>query len=786
VLARSNNSTTVQVTTDDALVAMVNPDTNSVSFFNATTKTKSGSATFGANTQPEGVAIHPDNTTAFVVLRRSQQLAKVTAINTTTPVVAATRVATGSEPTGVALTPTGATAIVANYGEGTVSFIDTASLTQTAKVPVAGLPRAIAITNDGDGDDSDERAFVTLFFGEALSEATDNGRVGKVVEFAVGTRTITRTIDLQPFTDTGFSTSQLADGGFSGTTVGCSPNQLFGITLNTNPVTNVTRAYIPNVCASPRGPVNRFTNLFAAVSVIDLSTNAEDRGTTGSAVISRLAQEQGGITSNLLGVPVAITFAPFTNVGYLVSQAGDVVQRIHYKGTDPRGPIVLGPDAAFAQINLRGAGGIKVPTGVIAGHGNGALYVNNWVDRSLSIVNLAAQALDAQGDAIVSEPKPAAGSAELKVLNGKKFFYTGTGRWADRSVNSCGSCHPDGNSDELTWIFAAGPRQSTPLDGSYGKTTPGDQRVFNWTGIFDEMHDFELNTRGTAGGKGAITTGVVPNDTRIDIGSFFQVPTFTNVTRNDFLSGSTKAVVAQLATVKDWDEIDEYGKTIRAPRAPTTLDPAAVTRGRTLFEANNCAACHGGQKWTASKLPYVPSPDKNGSIAQTDGGVPATNTGLRTLTLDAGAGFAGRNTDQLKVDIERGVALPDGGTGNVGPERVTCVLRDVGTFDLNDPIERKADGTAAQGGKGFNPPSLLGLAIGAPYFHHGKARTLEQVFTAAYATHHQAASTNFLSNGGTTPTELAQIADLVAFLKSIDESTTPIPVPSIQDLCVGY
>ncbi len=167
-------------------------------------------------------------------------------------------------------------------------------------------------------------------------------------------------------------------------------------------------------------------------------------------------------------------------------------------------------------------------------------------------------------------------------------------------------------------------------------------------------------------------------------------------------------------------------------------------------------------------------------------GGPDAGTGLRTLTLDAGAGVFGRPNDQLKVDIERGVNLPDGGVGNVGPERVTCVIRNVGTFDVNDTIERKADGTAAQGGKGFNPPALTSVATGAPYFHHGRAKTLRDVFTPAHANHYQAASANFLSNGGTTPAERAQIDDLVAFLKSIDEATVVVPLEPTQNLCVGY
>lgn len=779
MLARSSRSNTIDIAPNDSIVAMVNPDVGTVSFFNASTKTKSGSASFGATTQPEGVAIHPDNTTALVILRRSQQLAKVTAINTTTPAVATARAPTGAEPTGLALTPTGATAVVANFGENSIMFFDTATMTQTAVVTMPSQPRALAITNDGDGDDSDERIFVTMFYGDAVAEASDTGRLGKVVEIAVGTRAITRTIDLSPFNDTGFSTTQLADGGFQAPFVGCSPNQLFGITIH------LGKAYVPSVCASPRGPVNKFTNLFAAVSVIDLTTNQEDVGPLGSAVISKLAQAQGGSTSSLLGVPVGIAFVEMAPVGYLLSQAADMVQRLHYDASLPRGPITLGRTAQFEQINLRGTGGIKVPTGVVAGHANGALYVNNWVDRSMSIVNLALQQVDAAGDGIVSEAKPTAATPEAAVLAGKKFFFTGTGRWADRQVNSCASCHPDGLTDNITWIFAAGPRQSTALDGMYGKVTPGDQRILNWTGIFDEMHDFELNTRGTAGGKGAITEGTVPNDTPFNLGNGVLLPGFTQVTRNDFLSGSTKAVVATRAVLRDWDEIDEYSKTIRANRAPTNLDPMAVMRGRTVFLNNNCHFCHGGQKWTASSRTFVPSPDKNGSLPGVTGG-PDAGTGLRTLTLDAGAGVFGRPNDQLKVDIERGVNLPDGGVGNVGPERVTCVIRNVGTFDVNDSIERKADGTAAQGGKGFNPPALTSVATGAPYFHHGRAKTLSDVFTPAYANHYQAASANFLSNGGTTPAERAQIDDLVAFLKSIDESTVVVPLEPTQNLCVGY
>jgi hypothetical protein len=76
--------------------------------------------------------------------------------------------------------------------------------------------------------------------------------------------------------------------------------------------------------------------------------------------------------------------------------------------------------------------------------------------------------------------------------------------------------------------------------------------------------------------------------------------------------------------------------------------------------------------------------------------------------------------------------------------------------------------------------------VGSPFFHAGGARRLEDVFTTPFAAHYQAASANFLANGGTTPQEMGEIADLVAFLKSIDETTAPFTIPANQNICTGY
>ena len=79
----------------------------------------------------------------------------------------------GTEPRGCALTPNGTLLYVANHTEGTVAIIDTASRTVVGKVDVGRNPTAIAITNNGDGDDADETVFVTQIFAELDPDFVD-------------------------------------------------------------------------------------------------------------------------------------------------------------------------------------------------------------------------------------------------------------------------------------------------------------------------------------------------------------------------------------------------------------------------------------------------------------------------------------------------------------------------------------------------------------------------------------------------------------------------------------
>src|SRR4030095_13702421 len=69
------------------------------------------------------------------------------------------------------------------------------------------------------------------------------------------------------------------------------------------------------------------------------------------------------------------------------------------------------------------------------------------------------------------------------------------GKQSKDAWSSCGSCHPDGLADGVTWIFGTGPRQTKPLDGMFNKgTNSEDQGLLNWSSIRGSNTDFNANS----------------------------------------------------------------------------------------------------------------------------------------------------------------------------------------------------------------------------------------------------------------------------------------------------
>lgn len=747
-LKQPSKSSTISVSDDDRFVVMVNPEDDSISIFSTsnnrlTAKVKTGD-------EPSAVVIHPNGTTAFVANRADATVVKVTGIDSASPVVSPP-LEVGSEPVGLALSPTGASLFVAEWAEGRVSVVNTVKMGIRAALESPASPRALAVTNDGDLDDGDETLIVPEFFGEALEggEGTDTGRVGRVRLFALSDLRETGLISLAPI-NSGFQPVATAPPIFT------SPNQLTAVAVLDG------RAFIASISASPAAPSVFNGNVFPVVYVADLRTGAEDRSGAGSANLARKVFDAAPSGPRLaLGDIVDLDFEGGSNVAYVLSRGADAVQRVAFDasgvsvGATGRLQIDVGPGAP------QGPGACLTPTGIVVAHSLPRAYVNCWVSRRLGVVDLTTQALTEFAQA--SDPPT---GEEIAINKGRRFFFTARGRWAREGFSSCASCHPDGLTDNMTWIFAAGPRQTTSLDGTYSHGPgPQKERILNWTAIFEELHDFERNTRGTSGGLGAIT--ISPTGACGTMALEVQDPA------TPALPGGLAQPLKELQDrpencTRDWDDVDAWVRTIRPPRALRSLDPFAVERGRAVFEKGSCASCHGGSGWTVSRRFWTPTTPVNAALAAT----PFTPPSLWPAEWN-------RHTLQIAAQP----AIADSTGAPVGPPQVACVLRNVGTFGVpgnataTSALEKKPDGTRAQGAGGFNVPSLYGLSVGAPYLHHGQGRSLDELIEdPRWASHVKAASPSFAPSS-------SERRDLISFLLSIDAQASEEALVSGQDGC---
>jgi YVTN family beta-propeller protein len=777
LLRRASRSTAVDVTTDDALVAMVNTDDGSVSFFNVAFGAESRSAKVASSnnvpqSEPVSIVIHPNKTEAFVANRATGTVSRIVDINTTQPRVVS-EVEVGAEPMGIALTPKGTSAYVTDWVSGNVIVLNTASMSISQTINVGGRPFAVAITNDLDQDENDEKVLVTQFYGRdradlAIAEALDTGKEGIVQVINVGATSVKKEIALSPI--------EACFTGNVGTppvelTSGCFVNQLSAITIHT--AFAKTRAYVVSTAASPEGPQVFNHNLQALVSVIDLDAEAEEVALTHNlnTLIKQQQIDNDGnenIGRRFMSSPNGIDFVARDDaaIAYLTSAASDIVLRLEYFQDNT---VTVGAPSAFNIV----AG--QNPQGIVIKHGssNAGAFVANLISRDLSVLLFRDQR---ELKKIISTEQPSnPDSAEFKVWKGKRFFNTATAIWSREGWVSCQGCHPMGLTDNVTWKFPSGPHQTISMDGQFASNDPMDMRALNWTAIFDETHDFDNNTRGTAGGKGAVQNADGPIVSS-NSANFVSILVEDQTTRENHqgLNGSLKFVTRNNEICSNgnvcagWDQIDAYVQTIRSPRGKLAAAPA-INEGRAIYEEAGCTKCHAGPKWTISRTFYSPE---------------ANSGPLGSRIFEANRAFATAMDPSvlrgLPLDVNTDVTLLAGDDSEGGApafKRQACNVRNVGTFALAGSAEEtREDGSPAMGKKGFNPPSLLAANIGAPYFHNGSAKDLSDLFDARFATHTKAGDPNF------APTA-AQKAALIAFLENIDETTEPFAIDPNTILC---
>jgi YVTN family beta-propeller protein len=823
-------SSPISMSADGRFVWAVNPGGDSVSVISTRRNAVVGRVRVG--NEPESVALDPNNRYAYVanaassnvtVIRIRRASARRFRARVDRRIGRRGNLTTGAEPWNIVISPNGRRVYVANSGQDTITVIDSSrrrirrgSRRKAVRPKILGhvtlrnslcnvpdrnrhfQPRGLAVTRNN------RKLYVTGFFAFTRPggrQGDDTGKEGAVCHLNIrtsakrvrrGARPAGR-IAIAP-QGTGFTIDSTGDGVPDPTSA--FPNQLQSIVIRGN------QAYLPNIAASPDGPLRFNVDTQAFVNVLDGVRSRQPVDASASKFVNlHLGARNPEPNKKRLffANPWAIAFTNQrgTGAGYVVSAGSDLLVKVNVDAGGKLGNTVDADTTRYIDLNdpanpaTSGDNAGKLPQGIVMNRPGTRAYVANFISRNVSVV-------DTRTDTVVktirTAPLPAAGSVEEVVAVGAEIFFSSRGNFnrpAGASVSttdrlssegwqSCASCHFEGLTDSVVWEFGAGPRKSVPLNASFNPNNPADQRVLNYSAIFDEVEDFELNIRNVSG-PGALTTPLAcsapppavsafdPNHGLLfgDNGNINQAPCVINAFGKAnagrpqhavTLPGSGVAVPA-LTALREWVKL-----AVRTPNGALTsrrvggrLSRRQVRDGEALFAQAGCTACHLGGKFTVSTKDFASPPAATEIFTELSppptSGTPVAAQYLNRFLRDVGSfnrGVPGSGnelglnvgaTEKASADVVAGRALP---------------ARDALGIDYN------GDGR----GIGFNVPSLLGIESVPPYYHNGACETLACVVEDVK---HRTAN-------GKTPdrlTDARQRASVVAYLRSIDARTRP-------------
>jgi YVTN family beta-propeller protein len=818
-------SSPIAISADNALVWVVNPDDDLVSVIRASDNKLIKKINVGD--EPQSIAVDPTKNFVYVANAADNTISVIRHNNNPSAfalVGSVTTLKTGAEPWDVVISPDGNRVFVANSGQDTISVIDANTRAIIADVNLRTSlcndvdnngspdpdyhfqPRGLAVTvPDGSGN---ARLYVTRFLSFVKAggaQASDSGKEGLVCRLNVNTSSP----NINGYVPTAAIRLAPRPSGFPpGVNELAYPNQLQSIVIRDG------RAYLPNIAASPAAPVFKFNaDTQAFVNRIDNIGGAES---DGGAINLHLGARNPEVINNVpktklfFANPWAIAFKSQqgASYAYAVSAGSDLLVKLKVDASGVLSFTVDADTTRYIDLNdpsdprTSGPNAGKNPLGIVINDAGTRAYVMNYVSRNVSVVDLNSDSVQA---VIKNTDLPPPGTLDEIIQVGKEMFFSSRGhfdrppgttvstdnRLSSEGWQNCASCHFNGLTDGNIWAFNSGPRKSVPLNGTFNPHNPDDQRLLNYSAIFDEVQDFEANIRNVSGPNGLdiqgkpqapcdappagkpATSNFDPNHGLLigDNGDINLAPCVVNnlakpnagrpqhTVTLPAAPGEARDPIAALDALKEWVR---FG--VRTPNGQLTTQELAsagnnpsggnggiaqadVDAGRRLFLRAGCQSCHGGGKWTNSTVDFAPPPPAD-RVAQE---APATDPNIVSISY------------------------------------INDVLRDIKSFNLGvagasppNPIganigapERSADNKAALGkdhngdqkGDGFNPPSLLGIWALPPYYHNGACETLACVLSD---NNHRRAGL-----GGRPDLSTSERAQLVAFLKSLDADTDP-------------
>jgi YVTN family beta-propeller protein len=437
-------SSPIALSPDGSTLWVVNPDADSVTPVD--TKTLTAGTPLEVGTEPWGVVV---TTRGVIVLNRADGTLSLLEGNTRTDI------SIGAEPGGIALSPSGNLAYVTVSSSDEVAVIDLAEKQVVKRIAVGRMPWAIAVTDNGDTDDADEKMIVTHRLARLRpdgEEATDEGKEGwlSVIEGDA-----VKEIFLPPY-EFGFT------------------NGLESLAVSNDTV------LVSHLLNQPEEPRDFQNTVSGAVSTVSLTTKQE--------LTERRIHLNESTFSTPVNFPRAITLSPDGKTAYVVLAGSDAVMGIDL--TTPEKAKLLG----FWQTG-------KNPRGIVINEDGSRAYVMNYLSRDVSVLDLT----DTSNRSVIATVSVVLETLEPELLQGKILFNNANDpRLSHLGWMSCASCHLDGGVDGTTWLSPDGPRQTQPLWNLNG-TAP-----FHASATRDEVQDAEKDIETLLDGVGLAPGAALP------------------------------------------------------------------------------------------------------------------------------------------------------------------------------------------------------------------------------------------------------------------------------------
>jgi YVTN family beta-propeller protein len=525
-------STPIAVDAVNRRVWVANPDSDTVTLLNPDTMVKTREIAVGR--RPMALTVDALGW-PWVVCRDSDEIRVVSAAGSTVRTIPLPR---GSRPVSVAMTKDGKTAYVAEYAAGRLRRFDTATFADLGTLDVGPTPRALALSPDG------TRLLVSRFI------STDAGgtlwSVSTQTWSPAGVVAISLPKDDAPNVENGTSARGI-------------PNYVVGLALTPDGKKGWYAAKKDNIFRGllRDGQTFNHANMVRSmVGTFDSLAGTED--TTARKDVDNTSQ------------PSAVLASPYGGHVFTTFQGNNRV-------------VALDAGVAVASVVAQVDVG-RAPQGMALDITTGRLFVQNFLDRTVTVLNAGSLIKNGIGGLPVAQTVSTVATETLpaSVLQGKKIFYNAADtRMSLEGYFSCALCHLDGGHDGRTWDFTQrgeGLRNNIPLKGHGGAA---EGRV-HWSGNFDEIQDFEQDIRSAFSGSGFMTSAQ-----------------FNTGTRNQPL-GDPKAGVSS-----DLDALAAYlGSLSETDPSPFRTAAGALTTqaqsGKLIFQRQKCAVCHSGNAFTDS------------------------------------------------------------------------------------------------------------------------------------------------------------------------------------------